>query len=485
MSTSSYPPQSQVRAVLAIPAALAMLQSPDPIGVTITAQAMDQGSLLQFVEATRPQVVLLHRKFPGLTPYLAQTLRRRYQCVAIYLVDAEEYNERERSVKGQPYPLATIGQAETFGCPLVASWPVQTDAPERAREIADLADLAIKMADTSVWDGQAERGSQISTGRVYALRGDVSGGKSEIAINLACVLGLRAGRRVALLDFDPIKPSIHRMLNMDALQLGRIERLLDDAARGMGGINVRDNKYMTPYPTGARVEGEGLVDVLTGVTGEAGAAQLADDSVDCLKQIIAALRQRYQDIVIDLGTNSASPMHEYICSIADVVLVVTTPMPEAIDAVARGHDTLTNQHKVREENCRLIINNVVDPDIEVRHTDLIRQMGGMQVGGVIALDARLIRKSRAMGDVPVMREDAMAQSSAFVRDIELLIDTCIVRGALPTRERNLWAQVRTFLGLGPRKEAPALRSLPPAARITELPVGLIAAQAGQEESYGA
>jgi len=480
MSTSSYPARAQVCAVLAIPEALAAIQSPAPVGIAISATAMDQKTLLQFVEATRPQVVLLHHKFPGLTPYLAQALRHRYQCAAIYLVDAEEYDERERAIKGQPYPLATIGEAETFGCPLVASWPVQSADPERAREIAELTDLALTMLESTAWDGQAERGAQVSTGRVYALRGDVSGGKSEIAINLACALGLRAGRRVALLDFDPIKPALHRMLGLDSLQLGHIERLLDDAARGMGGINVRDSKYMTPYPTGARVDGEGQVDVLTGVTGEAGAAQLADDSVDRLRQIIAALRQRYQDIIIDLGTNSGSPMHEYICSIADIVLVVTPPMPEAIDAVARGHDTLANQHKVRAENCRLVINGVVDPDIELRHSDLIRQMGGMQVGGVIALDPRLVRKSRAMSEVPVMREDAAARGSAFVRDIDLLIETCIVRNALPVRERNMMAQVRAFFGLGARKQPPTRQALPPAARATDLPLGLI-----QEERYGA
>ena len=223
------------------------------------------------------------------------------------------------------------------------------------------------------------------TGGTIALTGNAGGaGKSQLAANLAATLGILGERRVALVDLDPINASLHDTLGLvvppgkglDALHAAAAP-LVREAVRhataerahhGHGQDNplarvaaqeavaaLDPAPYLLRFPQdSAHSPG---IDVLTGVTSMAAADRVAGD-LETLYALLHLLRERYDDVVLDLGTDTTTVVHEGLAARSDLLLVVTWPTPDGIERVAAHHVRLMRATGLDPARCRLVINHV-------------------------------------------------------------------------------------------------------------------------------
>ena len=471
-------PMGGPRVVLGHPAADADASAAvERAGLTVVATAATAGLLKRQVGALRPDVALLHAATPHADAALVASLARA-GIPTVLLVDAG-LRRSDDLLAGPPYPPYVLAQAERLGCVGVAAWPpVPDELLLRAEQAAEHAHLLVQ-ADPL-------RGARsAATGGTLAFVGEAGGtGKTQLAANLAAYLGVVCERRVALADLDLLRGSLHDALGLvappgrdleglhaaaaplvaaavAALDAGRHPSASDadvmalyraaalDAARGLDLA-----PYLVAYPRG----GAGTaVDVLLGVTTQDAGERVAGDLL-ALHALVDLLRERYDDVVLDLGTGGDVLWHEELAARADTVLVVTGPLPDTVERVARGHARLLRATGLAPERCRLVVNHAPTdaralPPLH-RIEGRFRDVGAPALAGVVAHDGDLVGRARLADPdqplLPVLLPDGATRRGRFVRGIEDVVRH-VRPGLLPERPTGLiaglWATLTPALAV--------------------------------------
>jgi len=463
-------PVSGPRVVLGVPVAdAAASEAIECAGLTVVAVAATAGTLKRQVAAVRPDVALLHAALPHADGELVASVARA-GIPTLLLVDAA-LRRADDLLAGPPYPPYVLAQAERLGCVGVAAWPpLPGELLLRAEQAAAHAHLLVQA-------GPLGSARSAATGGTIALMGEAGGtGKTQLAANLAAYLGVVCERRVALVDLDLLRSSLHDTLglvvppgrDLEALHAAAAPRVaaavatLDegrhadsaeadltalyraaalDVARGLDLA-----PYLVPYPRGAAGP---TVDVLLGVTTPDGGERVAGDLLT-LHALVDLLRERYDDVALDLGTGGDLVWYEELAARADALLVVTGPLPDTVERVARGHTRLLRATGLASERCRLVVNHAPADEHALlplhRIMGRFHEAGGIAVAGVVAHDGDLVGRARLADPdqplLPVLLPDGAARRSRFVRGVEDVVRH-VRPGLLPERQAGLAVGVRS------------------------------------------
>jgi len=461
------------RVVLGLPVADAVSSElVEREGLTVVATAATAGLLKRQVAAVRPDIVLLHAATPHADAELVSSFARA-GIPTLLLVD-RQLRRADDLVVGAPYPPYILARQERLGCVGVAVWP------PIAGELLLRAEQAAEHAHLLVQSGPLDSARSAATGGTIALVGEAGGtGKTALAANLAAYLGVVCERRVALVDLDLLRGSLHDALglvvppgrDLEALHAtaasrvasaiaplreGRrsaavVDREVDllalDRAAARDAVRGLDlSPYLAPYPRG---DVGPAMDVLLGVVTQDAGERVAGDLLT-LHALVDLLRERYDDVVLDLGSGGDVVWHEELAARADLVLVVTGPLPDTLERVARGHARLLRATGLAPERCRLVVNHAPTEARALlplhRIEGRFRDAGALPIAGVVTHDGDLVGRARLANPdralLPVLLPDGAARRSRFVRGIEDVVRH-IRPGVLPEPQTRLSARLRT------------------------------------------
>ncbi len=473
-------PTSGPRVVLGVPVADAAASvAVEREGITVAALAATAGALKRHVAALRPDVALLHAALPHADQGLVAAFARA-GIPTLLLVNAA-LRRPDDLLAGPPYPPYVLAQAERLGCVGVAAWPPTPG------ELLLRVEQAAAHAHLLVQAGPLGDARSAATGGTVALVGEAGGtGKTQLAANLAAYLGVVCERRVALVDLDLLRGSLHDTLglivppgrDLEALHTAAAPRVasavatLDEGrqasvveadltalyrATALDAVRGLDlAPYLIPYP---RDEASPAVDVLLGVTTPEGGERVAGDLLT-LHALVDVLRERYDDVILDLGTGGDLVWHEELAARADMLLVVTGPLPDTVERAARGHGRLRQATGLAPERCHLVVNHVPADERALLPLHRIAgrfqeasgpSAGGIAVAGMVAHDGDLVGRARLADSdqplLPVLLPDGAARRSRFVRGIED-VARHVRPGLLPERQSGLAARLRVGVDTG-------------------------------------
>ncbi len=462
------------RVILGLPLAdAAATEAAEREGLTVVATATTAGLLKRQVAAVRPDVALLHAALPHADQGLVASFARA-GIPTLLLVDVGMRRDDD-ALAGPPYPPYILARQERLGCVGVAAWPpVPGELLLRAEQAAEYAHLLVQV-------GPLGSARSAATGGTIALVGEAGGtGKTQLAANLAAYLGVVCERRVALVDLDLLRGALHDALGLVAPPGRDLEALhgaaaplvaaaiatLDEGRRhstteedlmalyraaALDATRALDlAPYFVPFP---RAGAGPAVDVLLGVTTPDAGDRVAGDLLT-LHALVDLLRERYDDVVLDLGTGGDLVWHEELAARADLVLVVTGPLPDTVERVARGHARLLRATGLAPERCRLVVNHAPADERALlplhRIAGRFRDTGAPVVAGLVAHDGDLV--GRALLEtpdqplLPVLLPDGTARRARFVRGIEDVVRH-VRPGLLPERDIGLTTRLRGFIDM--------------------------------------
>jgi len=215
-------------------------------------------------------------------------------------------------------------------------------------------------------------------------------GKTFVSANLAAALSAR-GERVLVIDADLGLANLDVALNL----MPRVT--LHDVIGGRASLD----EALIPAPGGFTVlpAGSGLLEY----------SRLTADVRDRLLQVVAALRPRFDRVLLDTGAG-ISDVVLYTIALADEVLVVVTPEPTSMtDAYAAVKVLATTQQRRR---LRLLVNQTGQGGdgrrVWAQLQRVVSRYVDPAVGDTVTLDL--------LGEVPA---DAAVRESALRRELLL------------------------------------------------------------------
>lgn len=403
------------------------------LGVEVVAGATSGPALHAACREHRPEVLLAHATLSGMSPAFPGHLRRTLGTGTILLVPAslrarQDADDALGRPFGGPYPAALLAHAERIGCLAVAAWP-----PDPT-ELALLIEHAVGLVRAAPVPGSAAPGSALARverallgGQTLAVRGSKGGcGKTEVVSLLALSLAARGRQRVLVIDLDLGGAILHRRWGlpadpargMDGLAAHLLAQTPGAGGEGTPGPSVRGigaredgggagrgaapldlAAYTTPYtpPGGAGA----TLDVLIGPQLAATTAHLTSSDV-LARRVLAAARDRYAWIVVDLGnlaTDVRNHTHLALAALAETLLVVTDPAPSSLALTADGQDRLRNMTGLDPERCGLVLNRVTDP-AALDLPAIVARCGGLSLWGVLREDPVLVAAQSTEGTRP-------------------------------------------------------------------------------------
>jgi len=175
------------------------------------------------------------------------------------------------------------------------------------------------------------------TARIVAITSGKGGvGKTFVAANLAAALA-RAGHRVLVMDADLGLANLDIVLNLTP------KETLHEVLSGTG--NLDDIILQAPGGFSVLPAGSGMVEY----------SRLGEEVRERLRRILRKIGERFDLVLIDTGAGIADVVL-YVNSLADEILLVTTPEPTALADAYATIKVLSMQQ--RRTAVDLIINQV-------------------------------------------------------------------------------------------------------------------------------
>lgn len=437
-------PEPLTRVVAAVPRdaaergadmVIALGRAPDLLDVALVHDAGAlETALRRASPEERPAVVFLYRSLPGvLDGSFASYIARLAGAPVVLLVDPElQVAPDLAGVSKGAFPAALYAEAARAGCVSLAPWPP---------EPGTLGPLARSLAAT--------RGTLL-TPTAATLRTPVLGlrctsggtGTTELAINVAAVAAARGGRRVLLVDVDPVLPDVHLQLRLEPASTAGLDGLwaADAAARARRRAGepdplttLRMGDYATIYGGGDGPPwvGPGRLDVLSGYLNRNTASAFAREGGRVV-EYLARWRALYDLVVLDLGSNE-TPLQETVAAACDTLLVVTTPRRAELVTDAVGHQRLLNNTGLAPERCRFVLNRWGDPATQHSLEDASETFGATALfAGAVDEDDALVRAARWTGGIPALDPGQAGIMRPFVEEVEYLTEA-LLPGTVPPR----------------------------------------------------
>lgn len=159
-------------------------------------------------------------------------------------------------------------------------------------------------------------------------------GKTTIAVELASILAGIGGRNVCLLDTNQNGGHVRLRLNIRsehsivsvAAMFAGAKNNNSDWSSMQREINEEMEKYLIPVPGSANINGKYNFYCIPGITTQEQARSQYLNGQNCpefMRSLIDYLKQRFDFIVIDVGSSLNVPIHRESFKNSDVVLVVS------------------------------------------------------------------------------------------------------------------------------------------------------------------
>ena len=217
-------------------------------------------------------------------------------------------------------------------------------------------------------------------------------GKTFVTANLAAAL-VQSGNRVLVMDADLGLANLDIILNL------KPKATLHEVLMGTGNID----DVILPAPGG--------FSVLPAGSGFAEDSKLTDELRTRLRKVLDDLGGRYDYLLLDTGAGIADVVL-YTASLADEILVVTTPEPTALADAYATIKVLAMQHQ--RNQIHVVINQVRKPG---EGTTLTRQLQAvvdrfLRAGGTDGTESASAVKLGYLGEIPY---DAIVPQSVRAR----------------------------------------------------------------------
>jgi len=314
-------------------------------GVEVVSFHDDCSALEGDVESIQPDVVVLSPEARNYSNALVERLRRRpdHMVVVVGLVPPRGEWGPEMEAAGAAGFLRTPVDSGTIDR-FVSALPgwIKKAADERASP-AFVYDLKPEVARAMAAQGY-ERG-------VYASWSPKGGsGKTTLACNLACLLGVLCRRSTLLIDAN--MSGGHVWLHMGIRPQQNIYSLATVFQANGDHLTPRDLDEQVAKHTNA-------LDVLPGIMRieQAGSDALRGHQGEgFLDALLDLARQRYDFVIMDLGSSPNISVHLTALRRSDRVLTVTTPDRAALVDVKNAIETLETALGFSRERFWMVVN---------------------------------------------------------------------------------------------------------------------------------
>lgn len=168
--------------------------------------------------------------------------------------------------------------------------------------------------------GQIEIALPLQSSRVLLVSSSVHGeGTTEVTVGLGLMLSAGMGRKTALVDCNMTHPDLHRRFGTQ--KIGLSEALMGDVTVDRALVNTTvPNLHI--MPAGQRT------------------SHLTAQGKDELKSLIAALRERFDYVIIDSAPMGISPESTVLCDKVDAVILVIHHGRTRREIVKRTRDVI-------------------------------------------------------------------------------------------------------------------------------------------------
>jgi len=268
----------------------------------------------------------------------------------------------------------------------------------------------IPKLDTELAEAVARRGFQRQLVCCWAPKGGV--GKTLLAVNMACLLGVVANRSTLLIDADMNGGNVNLHL---ALPFTHTIYTLAEEFRVDSNLSPTMVRRHTHHFAGN-------LEVLAGIPRmhQAGEVALRGEQGQLfMERLLDVARRAYDFVVVDLGQSFNNPLHLESLIRGDLILLVVTSDRSSIADARGGLEVLSDYVDVDRTRFQLVVNQFA-PEGGVRRGEIQTYLG-LSEFGVIPLDTEgAILRSVNQGQPVVLSRsapdiaDALAQLTTTI-----------------------------------------------------------------------
>jgi MinD-like ATPase involved in chromosome partitioning or flagellar assembly len=335
----------------------------NPSGVNILTTTRDAADLPNDIREFKPQIVLLSPDVRGYTPDLVAQITNwpDFPIAVIGLVPASGTWGAEMARNG------AVGFYNTPITPgIVEQFTKQAQGFfEQAREwwSKPLVDSGV---DRQVIEAVGATAYQTGAVAFWSTKG--GDGKTTLAVNVACLLALVAGKKVLLVDADMNCGRVALHLNIPPGQNTLIHLASDYKSNG----NQLDAKMLKRrvLPADTRLDErtkvvESRLDVLFGITKiqQASSEELrGSQGKQFMTDLLQLARGLYDFTVVDLGSNTQLGPHFGALSVSDQVIFINTSDRTSLYHNRETLNSLVDELGFRRDKFKLVINRYDSAD---------------------------------------------------------------------------------------------------------------------------
>lgn len=365
---------ASIRAIIAAPPSILqpflMLTPGNAFGVNILTTTRDAADLPNDIREFKPHIVLISPDVRGYVPELVAQITNwpDFPIAVIGLVPAAgtwgAEMARNGAVSFYNTPI-TPGIVEQFAKQAAGFY-------EQARErwSKPLVDSGVQR---QVFDAVGATAYQTGAITFWSTKG--GDGKTTLAVNVACLLSLVAGKRVLLIDADMNCGRVALHLNIPPGQNTLIHLASDYKSNG----NQVDAKMLKRrvLPADKHLDErtkvvESRLDVLFGITKiqQASSEELrGTQGRQFLIDLLQLARGLYDFTIIDLGSNTQLGPHFGALSVSDQVIFINTSDRTSLYHNRETLNSLVEEVGLRRDKFKLVINRY-DPADKIELKDV-------------------------------------------------------------------------------------------------------------------
>lgn len=398
--------------------------TPDaPLKITMQSQIFDVMSAVQMINGGGINVIILDPHVDGFNADDFVGLRQKSKSPVLLVTLANPGADMEQ--------MLHLGVDAAYTLPITEETVTRmfSELPEKYKAISEnwqkgAWDSIAPQQLREVVSQAAAANWQKSVISVWSPKGGV--GKTTVSVELASVLAGVGGRNVCLLDTNlngghvrmrlSIK-SEHSIVSVASMYAGAMENN-KSWVEAQREINQEMEKFLVPVPGSMNENGKCNFYVIPGITtqNQARSTYLQKDVGDFMRCLIDYLRQRFDFVVIDVGSSVNVPLHRESFANSDTILVVCDPDAAGIADTKKSIDGALSGFIPREkfslvlnrwmENLGISIQEVSDQlGISVRGFITDDYLGGVKLAGNAGRSYVVSNNKKA--DNPIATEKTM------------------------------------------------------------------------------